>query len=350
MSDPITNTHLSDRDLSKADKGPHAEASPSPAMPAATYQVTNTNTSGSGSLYQAILNANANAGADTITFAANVSGTIVLTGSLPAIADTLIIIGPGANTLAISGANAYGVFIINTSVAVTITGLTIRNGNASGGGGINSAGTLMIYNTNIVSNTAGYGGGVYQSGSGRVDILNSLVEFNHSGYQGGGLFINGDAALTNTLVLTNTAGADGGGLTDWAGRTDLSGGMFAGNSAGGNGGGINVNNSLSVNGTQFNSNIANDSGGALLQWNAGYTVAVTNARFERNRAKNKGGGVFVVDAALTKHACCPAQQAIDGGGVYVDAGSANFDEVRSCSDTANGWRRRWGVHQRSAAH
>ena len=79
-------------------------------MPAATYQVTNTNASGPGSLYQAILNANANAGADTITFAANVNGTIVLTGSLPGHRRHVDDQWPRRERPGVSGANTYGVF------------------------------------------------------------------------------------------------------------------------------------------------------------------------------------------------------------------------------------------------
>jgi hypothetical protein len=335
-TDPVTNTHLSDLGLSKADKGTRAVTSPGPAMPAVTYQVTNTNASGPGSLRQAILNANANAGADTIAFAPNVSGTIVLTGSLPAIADTLTINGPGTSILAVSGANAYGVFLVNASTVVTITSLTIRDGHAAAGGGISSAGALVLNNTKIFSNTADYGGGVFQSGSGRVDIISSLIVFNHSGYQGGGLYINGDVALTDTLVLTNTASADGGGLTDWAGRTDLTGGTFAGNSAGGNGGGVNVNNSLSISGTQFISNTAAN-GGGVLQWNTGYTVAVINARFERNHSVSNGGSLYVSGStALTNTQVLSSTAGSNGGGVYVSAGRAALSGVQVFSNTASG--------------
>ncbi|MSQ09546.1 MAG: hypothetical protein EXR52_00855 [Dehalococcoidia bacterium] len=58
--------------------------SPRPAY-AAPHVVTTLADSGAGSLRQAILDANAAPGADTITF--GVSGTIVLTSSLPDITD-----------------------------------------------------------------------------------------------------------------------------------------------------------------------------------------------------------------------------------------------------------------------
>lgn len=56
---------------------------------AATYTVINLNDSGAGSLRQAIIDANDNAGTDTITFAPNVTGTIMLGSALPPITDEL---------------------------------------------------------------------------------------------------------------------------------------------------------------------------------------------------------------------------------------------------------------------
>jgi predicted outer membrane repeat protein len=215
------------------------------------------------------------------------------------------------------GAHPYHVVTANSTDSTTaLDGFTVTGGQGTGqvGGGVYiNNGSLTIANCRITNNSADYGGGVFQSGSGRIDIINSLVERNHSGNQGGGLYINGDVALINTLVLTNTSGADGGGLTDWAGHTNLAGGMFAANSAGGNGGGVNANNSVNVSGTQFISNTAGGDGGGLLQWNGVYTVTVTNARFERNRSTGQGGGVSAsgsVDAANTLFA---GNQAGGGG-------------------------------------
>ena len=128
-----------------------------PLVYAATYSVTNTDASGAGSLRRAILDANGNPGPDTITF--NVTGTIVLTDSLPAISDTLTIAGPDAAQLAVSGDDTYRVFSITNGVAVTIAGLTVQDGSAADGGGVWSAGALRLDGIYVISNTASNDGG-----------------------------------------------------------------------------------------------------------------------------------------------------------------------------------------------
>jgi hypothetical protein len=110
-------------------------------------------------LRQAILDANGNVGHDTIDF--SVGGTIALTDAVPAIGDDLTIAGPGAEQLAVSGDNAYQVFHIASGAAVTITGLTVRDGSATSGGGILSEGDLHLSAAHVFSNSAVSGGGVY---------------------------------------------------------------------------------------------------------------------------------------------------------------------------------------------
>ncbi|HEX4950980.1 MAG TPA: hypothetical protein VFZ34_30255, partial [Blastocatellia bacterium] len=132
---------------------------------AATFTVTNNNDANAGSLRQAVLDANAAAGADTIVFAANVTGTITLTSGEIVITQPLTITGPGANVLAISGNNNSRVFNVSVVVPVTITDLTITRGNVAGfGGGMRSSGPLTLNNCHFTGNTAtGFigGGGVH---------------------------------------------------------------------------------------------------------------------------------------------------------------------------------------------
>src|SRR5687767_7155491 len=77
---------------------------------AADFTVVNIADNGTGSLRQAMLDANAQSGADTIRFATGVVGTIVLTSSELSITDSLVIEGPGAGGLIVSGNQQSRVF------------------------------------------------------------------------------------------------------------------------------------------------------------------------------------------------------------------------------------------------
>lgn len=70
---------------------------------------------------------------DTIEFAPGVSGTILLGGAELLIDKNLTIAGPGAASLAISGNGASRIFRINWGKVVSVSGLTIRDGQAPHG-------------------------------------------------------------------------------------------------------------------------------------------------------------------------------------------------------------------------
>src|SRR3954447_8917204 len=129
---------------------PHPEALPSPRRPRRRFQprlerfedrtvlstltVTNALDSGAGSLRAAI---KAAASGDKIVFDPGLNGqTITLTSGELAISKSLDIEGPGAGLLAVSGNHAGRVFDISQNqkaVTVTIAGLTIEDGQPSGG-------------------------------------------------------------------------------------------------------------------------------------------------------------------------------------------------------------------------
>ena len=93
-----------------------------------TFVVTTGADGGTGSLRSAIANAS---DGDAITFA--ISGTITnLAGEL-LIGNSLDIIGPGPNSLAVSGNYLSRVFNISGGAVVSISGLTIFNGHAADG-------------------------------------------------------------------------------------------------------------------------------------------------------------------------------------------------------------------------
>ena len=157
------------------------------------------------SLREAIAAAQANAGADTITFAPAVTGTITLSQGQLSVDSNLTIQGPGADVLAISGNDALGVFVTganNTSAIMAISGLTITKGLSGNGGGINNFGTLTVTDCAIIDNrSSGNGGGIQNGGT--MTIERSTIRGNSSSFDAGGILNFADAVLPGKLTLTN---------------------------------------------------------------------------------------------------------------------------------------------------
>ena len=234
------------------------------AVGAATLVVANTSDSGAGSLRQAILNNLAMGGGNTITFSNTVTGTITLTSGELLIGTNVTINGPGQALLSLSGNNICRVFHI-TGANVALSGLTITRGktnNASGGGILQEAGTLMMSACTVVSNvggtlsgglesraqarlsdctiagntgTNGGAGGIFQS-SGSLSLSNCTL-FGNSGAFGGGVWVSNAALQMINCTLTANNGGFGGGLFFEQGSAGITNSTFYKNSAT-HGGGI----------------------------------------------------------------------------------------------------------------
>src|SRR5262245_36581100 len=128
------------------------------------FTVSNLADSGGGSLRQAILDANSQAGADTIVFDQQVTGTIALTSGQLTVTDSVLIAGPGADRLAVSGGGNSRIFSVLGSVDVTIGGLTaadgfvfsqdVAPGLVLGGGLLNLGGYVTLRQVQFSNNTA----------------------------------------------------------------------------------------------------------------------------------------------------------------------------------------------------
>ena len=182
---------------------------------ATTFTVTNAGASGAGSLKQAILDANAAGGADTITFAPGVTGTIK-PGALTITGPTTIA-GPGAGVLTVSGDNTLRPFEIAGTASVTISGLTIADGKIVGGTATGGDATGGV---------GGAGGG--NGGSAIGGSANAPPE------NGGGIANHGDLVLDRVVVTGNRGigGRGGPGGLAQGGK----GGAGLGGSKGGDGG------------------------------------------------------------------------------------------------------------------
>ena len=160
-----------------------------------TFTVRNLADSGPDSLRAAIAAANTNPGADVITFAHGLRGTVALTSGELGITDALRIDGPGAGRLAVSGNDASRVFNIGGGAAVGIDGLTVTRGRGLlRGGGILNAGTLTLSDAVVSDNVV-------------VGLPGATPA---SDAMGGGILNNGTLTVRHTTFVHNRSlGADG---------------------------------------------------------------------------------------------------------------------------------------------
>ena len=314
--------------------------------------VTNSNDSGPGSLRQALADANDH---DTISF--SVTGTIGLTSGELLVNKVITISGPGAASLALDGNGTSRVFHIGSRRPVSISGLTITNGNgAFGGGGAiwNDHGALTLNNCAVDFNRTAYlAGGIYNDGSNgtaTTTILNSTVSGNFAPYAGGGIYNDAPmrrATLTimNSAIDGNTAayddipfgGGEGGGIYNDVGTLMITSSVVSNNQAGldgqnfpvGIGGGISNYGTLTITDSAITSNQVYLVGGGIS--NDG-TLAINNSTVSDNRAVGQhdgnpwgsGGGVVNNGTlTITKSTLSGNGASLSGGGIDGTSTLAN---------------------------
>ena len=303
---------------------------------ATTILVTNTNDNGPGSLRQALADAN---DGDTID-ATGVSGVITLTSGQLLVDKSVTINGAGADVLAVDGNATSHVFQISSAETITISDLTIRNGEGNFGGGIlnGDGATLTIINSILSGNAGGFGGGIFNSGT--LTIVNSTVSGNTAS-EGAGIYNGGATTLTNSTFSGNAVSETGGacfnlGALQIANSTlsdnsavFLAGGVFnlgrlqIGNTILNTGdSGVNIYTNGDGTVTSLGYNLSSDDGG-------GYLIGPgdqTNTDPALGPLQDNGGPTFT-------HALLPGSPAIDGGDPhfapppFFDQRGLGFDRV-----------------------
>ena len=319
---------------------------PSPAI-AATLTVTDLGDSGAPGQLRTLINAAAPG--DTTIMPA---GTINLLAGVLAIGKSLTIQGAGAGVTIINGGGIDGVFNISCGSTVVISRLSVRNGNATfgggifncdfanltltdisiggniafdAGGGLLNAGTATLTNVTISGNTGAFGGGISNT---RSATLTNVTISGNTAHLGGGIENEGTAmTLTNVTISGNTA--DEGGGIDTTPNATLTNVTIAGNTAG-VGGGISYsifftaaptakNTILANNGFSDNCSISTTAIGVLPivslghNLDSGSTCAFTgpgdlsNTDPKLGPLQNNGG-------PTQTHALRPGSPAIDAGG------------------------------------
>jgi hypothetical protein len=217
-------------------------APPAGAPGAAVIRVTSAADDGEGSLRQALLRANASAGPETIRFDPEGFASprrIELASALPEIAGELVIDGYierrlwQASGATLSGEGKLPVLRVAPGARVTLRHLTIAEGRARDGAGIenrgelvlesltfagnvalrdggallNRRGSVWLVNSTLVGNRAGRGGGAVSNEGGRLTVTNCTLAGNAAG-RGAGLLSSGDLLLRNSILADSGGGED----------------------------------------------------------------------------------------------------------------------------------------------
>lgn len=248
---------------------------------------------------------------------------ILLTSAIEFAQDSLTIMGPGADSLAVNSGHAYRVFMHLGAGTFAVSGLTVKNGyyaNALGSGsgacifsggdvsldkttvsgcdvhalhtgstargaGVFAAGNLTLIESKITgSNARGWyslGGGAYARGL--LDIRDSEIVHNTStstpGFyaRGGGIEAAGDVTISGSTIADNTSEAAAG--------LDISGGPF---------------HSASLTNTTISSNAATDVLGGIWS-NVNLTIQNSTIAFNRSLqppVSTSADGVFSLGAPI----------------------------------------------------
>ena len=287
------------------------------------------------SLREAIGYANGHPGDDTITFAADLyvggPATITLANGELTLTDTTgktTIAGLGADQLTIDGNHLSSVFSVAAGVTANISGLTITNGSAHDGGGIDSFGSLTIDNCVLRENyAANSGGGVFQQG-GSLTVLGTSVAGNTASHAAGIVaIIVPSVMIVDSHFENNTAGVDGGGLYFYMSTGTVSDSRFVGNKTNSSwdlGGGGAVKNDDHANMTIIRCEFSENSavyGGTIHNMHDS-VVTVAESTFRQNHADVSGGAIRNIwGSTVTASDLTIANNwaGLQGGGIYNEA-------------------------------
>ena len=243
----------------------------------------------------------------------------------------------GENKVTLDAHNSDRHFAIQGGAALTLTQITLENGQSTCGGAVNVAGNakLTLDETRLISNHSNaQGGAVCVNTSGSASIANTLFISNTAGTHGGAIGNYGSTAINNSKFTGNTAGINGGGI-DTTVLLTLNNTTFVSNTAGFRGGGVNnYLGTMSIVNSSFSGNSAGLYGGGLS--NDGGPTSISSSTFNNNHAPS-GGGIESASTLNLTNSTVSGNQASagNGGGLYWAAGSIGLLNVTLNANTAS---------------
>ena len=209
----------------------------------------------------------------------------------------------------------------------------------STGAGIYTDTNGSISNSDFISNTAGWGAALY-SISTNTTITDTIFDGNDATNQGGAIRINDSNGFiaTNCIFTNNTAGGNGGAIAGATGNYEFTSSGFDGNSATSGGAIFLDGGDLTIDDSDFNTNISSDRGGAIrFQNSTSGDITVTHSTFTDNSSGTWGGGLSIFqgnDSLITDNVFTRNQGVYGGGASLTDVASAEVQRNWFCANNA----------------
>jgi hypothetical protein len=313
-----------------------------------SYLVTSTGDSlVSGTLRSAVAWANNNpsnaaSGPNTILFDPTVFGTpqtINLADALGTLALSntsvpVLIQGPGAALLTISGDGGFGLFSVPANVTATLSGLTLSDGGGQSGGAIVNQGKLNISNAVFSNNSVVYYGGAIYNQGGIVHVSATTFSNNTATYGLGGAIDNSGTLVVANSTFTGGVAFEGGAIDNKSGTLELTASTLDSNKA--IQGGDIYNNAIATITASTLSNSSAFQGGAIAN-DLISTLTLTNSTIALNFAGQNGGGINQV-GIMTAISSTIADNSVAaggaGGGIDASAGTTTLYDTIVAGNTA----------------
>src|SRR5258708_3431978 len=133
---------------------------------------------GQCTLRAAVQEANAQPSGSVVTIVVPAGTFPLKLGVLSLTANTITVQGAGAGVTTVDGRNASQVFNVSPAATVTLGQLAVIHGNASLGGAIQNAGTLLLAHSTVAASVANNGGRLYNQQGGTLALAGPTVSQN----------------------------------------------------------------------------------------------------------------------------------------------------------------------------
>ena len=231
----------------------------------------------------------------------------------------------------IDAKNLGRIFKIDLGVAVTLTNVTLTNGNATVGGAIYNFDNLDLVYVNFVNNTAKYGGAIMNYGYGLV--LDDSTFTNNTAKIGGAIYNSDDCFVVGNSTFTNNTAKIGGAIYNYGIGFVVGNSTFVNNSAADGAGAImNGGRGFVVGNSTFTNNTAKI-GGAIYNYGIGFVVG--NSTFANNTAEDAGAVYNEGDNSVVGNSTFVNNTATSIGGAIINNGKLVVDNSAFEDNAAN---------------